>query len=137
MYFPFSIFFSCQFCINDPSKTFWDDPKMYIDDPGLETLLSLTTDELLLCQDSTINEYNDSEKDKSLQKERHQLDKSNDGKHALQCTYPNCDKSYFKPSHLKVIVKNYFYSKYTYVLWLTFRRCQNKLSISNNNLYIK
>lgn len=96
--------------MDDPSKTFWDDPKMYIDDPGLDTLLSLTTDELLLCQDPTMDELNEADEDVSPQKERHQTDKSNDGKHALQCAYPNCDKSYFKPSHLKVNAKSYFVS---------------------------
>lgn len=93
-----------QICIDDPSKTFWDDPKMYVDDPGLETLLSLTTEDLLLCNNqdlTTVAIQNESDSKNTNSKIEQQLDKINDGKQALVCMYPNCEKSYLKPSHLK------------------------------------
>uniref|UniRef100_A0A2S2QH85 C2H2-type domain-containing protein n=1 Tax=Sipha flava TaxID=143950 RepID=A0A2S2QH85_9HEMI len=102
-----------DFCVDDPSKTFWDDPNMYVDDPGLDILLSLTTDEFLLCsnQDASVAEVNDDpeltdgspQNEQQQQQQQQQQNKSNnDGKQALICMYPNCDKSYLKPSHLKV-----------------------------------
>jgi len=104
-----TIYFFFKFCINDPSQTFWDDPKMYVDDPGLDTLLSLTADELLPCNDQddvtvSCDECDESsirQNIKEIQKPKQQ-DKLNEVKHVLECTYPNCDKTYLKPSHLKV-----------------------------------
>lgn len=106
-----------QFCINDPSKTFWDDPNMYVDDPGLDTLLSLTTDELLLCnsENATVAETNSDQDGNPLNEQR---DKMNDGKQVLVCMYPNCDKTYLKPSHLKVgLTIFFFYSGIDKLCW--------------------
>lgn len=79
---------------------------MYVDDPGLDTLLSLTSDEFLLCSgEDALAAVGNNDPDLSGGSPRNkqlQLDKSNDGKQALMCMYPNCDKSYLKPSHLKV-----------------------------------
>ncbi|KAE9524261.1 hypothetical protein AGLY_015300 [Aphis glycines] len=98
-----------DFCINDPSKTFWDDPKMYVDDPGLDTLLSLTVEELLPCNDQddvtvSCDDCDESSKRQNMKETQKpkQQDKLNEVKHVLECTYPNCDKTYLKPSHLKV-----------------------------------
>lgn len=80
---------------------------MYVDDPGLETLLSLTADELLPCddQDDEVRQDNDDEDSKGnspdTQRPR-QPDRPSEVKQVLECTYPNCDKTYLKPSHLKV-----------------------------------
>ncbi|KAL4135531.1 hypothetical protein QTP88_007137 [Uroleucon formosanum] len=97
------------FCIVDPSKTFWDDPKMYVDDPGLDTLLSLTVDELLPCDgqdDETSYDDEDSKGNLPDTQRPRQPDRPSDVKQVLECTYPNCDKTYLKPSHLKV--NNYY-----------------------------
>lgn len=77
---------------------------MYVDDPGLDTLLSLTNEELLLCNNqdlTTIATQNELDSKDRNSKNEQQLEKINDGKHALVCMYPNCEKSYLKPSHLK------------------------------------
>ncbi|XP_026820019.1 Krueppel-like factor 5 [Rhopalosiphum maidis] len=110
-----------DFYINDPSKTFWDDPKMYVDDPGLDTLLSLTADELLPCngQDVVTVDSDDSSKRQNVtesQKSKQQ-DKSNEVKQVLECTYPNCDKTYLKPSHLKVHMRRHSGEKPYGCMW--------------------
>lgn len=107
---PFFFFFfsnRSQLCVDDPSKTFWDDPKMYVDDPGLDSLLLLTADELLSCngQPEAIAAAPPSDGGREAKDEGSQTDPrpaGNDGKPTLVCEYPNCDKSYTKPSHLKV-----------------------------------
>jgi len=76
---------------------------MYLDDPGLDTLLSLTTDELLSCNSQEgETAYDDSNGDLLDRESPRQQDKPSDVKQVLECTYPNCDKTYLKPSHLKV-----------------------------------
>jgi len=132
------VFFVTQFCVDDPSKTFWDDPNMYVDDPGLDTLFSLTADQLLSSSsnenaiitlpddDDDDDDENDNDDDNDYDDDQHrQRDEGNNGgqqrngrmrqrkckrnadKHTqvqLVCAYPNCDKSYLKPSHLKASV---------------------------------
>lgn len=94
--------------MDDPSKTFWDDPKMYVDDPGLESLLSLTDGELLSCEGQPqvqVQVAAAGASGRGCEKTRQKFagtPQTADGKPILACEYPNCDKSYTKPSHLKV-----------------------------------
>lgn len=86
---------------------------MYVDDPGLDTLLSLTTDQLLSCTGGTdtaaiiASVVSDDDVQSSPpptvgRRRNRRTPKSDDDKQLLPCTYPNCNKSYLKPSHLKV-----------------------------------
>lgn len=106
--------FGAQFRIDDPSKTFWDDPNMYLDNADLDTLLSLSKDELLLGNnpDDTLVEAIDSDPNGKRGEKQWEVPnqsrsgKTNDwGKQVFACVYPNCSRSYRKPSHMKVIKK--------------------------------
>lgn len=74
---------------------------MYVEDPGLESLLALANEELLVCnnQDVTITENLDHHTGKMTNPKNEQR---NEVKLTPQmCMYPNCKKSFFKPSLLK------------------------------------
>lgn len=107
----FQLYFS-KICVYDPSQTFWDDPNMYVEDPGLEALLSLPNEEFIVRNNQIVTtDFNPD--DQNGKNENPNTEQTNDGKLTQQmCMYPNCGKSFMRESLLKasnIVVHSIFY----------------------------